>query len=444
MKTLQRILWAEGILLGQQHFQQWDHYHHARQDFLLRAIAPVHRGIKKLVIDEQALQYGQVIIKQCQAIFAHGVIVDYDARVAPALSLSLVASQNAVTEIYLALPMNDCAKGISGYQDAINAAWLANYQLITDDFDAARSREILTAHPHLSLLRGEDERSHYATIKILEVMQCGVDQFRCVENFVPPVINIESAVYLQELLRAQIELLLAKSRLLHDRRRQFHAAITEFNHSDLADFLLLQLFNSTLPGLQYLLQHPIHHPLSLYQILIGFLGNLATFSAAYEKSVSIGYRHEDLRQTFSALDALLKTLLESAIPSRMTVLKLKRETDNLYAIDSIDSSMFAKHSFFLAVMFEATSVQWLTQFANEVKVGAHSMIESLVASALPGVRLVHTQRPPNKLPVKAGYEYFYLEPHGIFWEQIKQERSLALFTSTVFEDASIELVTVQE
>jgi type VI secretion system protein ImpJ len=443
MKTLQRILWAEGILLGQQHFQQWDHYHHARQNFLHHAVAPLHRGIKKLVIDEQALQYGQLIIKQCQAIFSHGLVIDYDARVSPPLNLTLDTSQKALIEIYLAVPLNDFAQGISGYQDAMNAAWLANYQLITDDFDAERSREILMGHPRLSLLSGEEERSLYATIKILEVMQCSVGHFQCIENFVPPVLNIHSAVYLQNLLRTQIELLSAKSRLLRDRRRQFHAAMSEFNHSDLADFLLLQLFNSTLPSLQFLLQHPQHHPLSLYQTLIGFLGNLATFSEQQEK-VGADYQHDDLRQTFSALDAWLKTLLESVIPSRMAVLKLKRETDSLYAIDSIDSVMFTKHSFFLAVMFEAASMQWLTQFVHEVKVGARSMIESLVASALPGVKLIHTQRPPNKLPVKAGYEYFYLEPHGVFWEQIKQERTFALFTSTIFTNATIELVTVQE
>ena len=74
--------------------------------------------------------------------------------------------------------------------------------------------------------------------------------------------------------------------------------------------------------------------------------------------------------------------------------------------------------------------------------GARESLESIVASALPGVTLTHSQRPPNKLPVKAGYEYFYLEPRGEFWEGIQAERALGVFLAQEFTSATLEFISV--
>jgi type VI secretion system protein ImpJ len=444
MKIGNRVLWAEGILLGQQHFQQWDRYHHARQDFLLRVIAPFPCGVKKLVFDEQVLPMGQIIIKECQVIFAHGLIIDYDSRFAPPLCCSLINSRSPQTEIYLAVPIHHRVKGITGYPEQNTVAWLANYHTVTDEYDPAREREVLVGQPNLCLLSGEVDHSLFYTLKIFEITKNSEDNYQLVEDYVPAIIDLASSPWLTDVMRSHIELLVAKSRVLRQRRRQFHTEVSEFNHSDLADFLLLQLFNSFVPELRELFNHLSLSPLAYYHVLIRLLGNLTTFDIQHDEWSMVDYQHEDLRQTFLVLDQQLKALLERVIPSRMAALKFRCESDTLYIVDAIDSQIFSRNSFYLAVRYEATTIEWLGQFARQVKIGARSMIESIVASALPGVSLIHTQRPPNKLPVKAGYEYFYLEPLGSFWEQIKHERTLALFTSYDFSKAQIELVTIQE
>lgn len=447
MAAINKVLWAEGVLLGQQHLQQWDRYHEAQQHKWAAALNPLIVGVKHLIIDEEALLSGQLIIKQCELIFPHGLMLSFDEQYDGPLALQLNSKpqQQNTIDIYLGIALATTASGISGYAESQTAVrWRAHYQVIPDAYDALREREVLLAKPQWVLLRGDEALDNYQVIKIATLTHDGLGHYQQDKTFIPMSVAINATTALADLLRRMIELIAAKARVLQDRRRQFHGDATEFGHSDLTHFLLLQLFNHTLPILQYLYQQPKTHPQQLYQALISFIGSLCAFSQEHDAFNLPMYLHENPTETFTRIDHLLKALLEAVMPSRMAALRLVRETDTLYVVDSIDSSLFQKTSFFVAVLFDAVDTQWLSQFARQVKVGARSMIESIVASALPGAKLTHTQRPPNKLPVKAGYEYFYIEPSGVFWEQIKTERTLSLFTSYDFVKAQIELVTVQE
>ncbi len=431
LSDVQKVVWAEGVLLGQQHFQQWDRYQAFAQHFISHATQMFAYGIKHLVIDEELLTNGQLVIRELSAILPNGFILNYDARYDEPLALALNAKspQQTTTAIYLALPL------------AQSTCWKTYYQLLPDQHDTERKREVLLAKPNLTLLKADESQDQYHVLPIAVLTHDGFGHYRLDETFIPTALSVNATHVLPDLLRRLIELLSAKNRVLLDRRRQFHGEVTEFGQHDLTHFLLLQLFNSTLPLLQHYYQFATLHPHKLYEVLISFAGSLMAFGQ--EQNLPI-YNHDKLTETFSDLFQTLNTLLENAMPSRMASLRLIRESDTLYAVDSIDSSLFAKSSFFIAVLHESADLQWLAPFARQVKLGARSVIESIVISALPGVKLTHMQRPPSKLPIKAGYEYFYIEPQGDFWDQIKVERTLALFTPLDFMKAQIELVTVQE
>ncbi len=89
-------------------------------------------------------------------------------------------------------------------------------------------------------------------------------------------------------------------------------------------------------------------------------------------------------------------------------------------------------------------MQWVDHFLRQTKVSAYSVIDTLISSALPGVGLQHCSHPPRPLPIKIGYEYFYLQPQGDFWRQIKIEGHLAVFVAKEFSTAEFELITVEE
>jgi type VI secretion system protein ImpJ len=428
---MKKIVWAEGILLGQQHLQQWDYYHHERQDFLAKLSLPFSWGIKKLILDENSLLYGTLIIKQCEAIFPNGQIIKYDSRSDIPLTYTLTPEHQNSESIYIAMPVSNHIKNITGYSSQSGVSgWTAEYQVTLDDLDMDREREVLFAHPTLVLLSSKEEKSGFYFIKIAEITKKNIGEFKSSSGFIPACFAIETSEALMIFLNSQIELLSSKAHLLQSRRQQCQ--------SEWMDYLLLQLFNGYLQELRFLKACPQFQPVELYRVLMRLLG-------ALNPEVPLPfYDHNNLTQVFAELDKLLKLFIEQAIPSRTSVLRWVRETEFLYTSEHIDSRVFQKNSFYLAVTMDAPVLEWLSHFTHQIKVGARSVIESIVSSALSGVTLLHVQRPPNKLVIKSGYEYFYLEPKGPFWEQIKAEQTLSLFVSHDFSRAQIELISVEE
>ena len=69
MKDIKQVVWTEGMLLGQQHFQLWDRYTHARQNFQRETIAPLSWGLVSVDIDHDSLQNGQFQLSDYSVIF---------------------------------------------------------------------------------------------------------------------------------------------------------------------------------------------------------------------------------------------------------------------------------------------------------------------------------------------------------------------------------------
>lgn len=435
---MKKLVWVEGTLLGQQHLQQWDHYHHDRQDFLSRAASPFLWGIKKLIWDEDSIQYGKLIIKQAEVIFPNGWVIKYDSRFELPLSYQLNLEQKNSEEIYLVIPISSYTKGIAGYPNHAGlTGWIGAHQLIFDEEDAEREREVLFAYPNLQLFSSQQDKSLYHSLKIAEIIKKNVNQYSFSENFIPSGVSLDSSYALTAYINFYSELLGAKARLLESRQPQ--------PHTEWRDFLLLQQFTVFIAQLNFLKSCSSLHPLELYKLFIQIITTLSRFNTQPHSDFIIPeYQHHNLTAVFVILDTQLKLLITAIIPSRMSLLTWHRESEWLYTSDHIDSRLFQKNSFYLAVTLDAPIMEWLALFAHQVKVGSRGSIEAIVASALTGVSMVHVQRPPNKLPTKSGYEYFYIEPRGFFWDQIKAEKNLSLFVSETFSKARIELLTIEE
>lgn len=443
--TLRKVLWVEGILLGQQHFQQWETSLEQQARLRQQMVAPFAWGLETLVVDESALANRRFYISRCMAVFPNGQLVSYEVAQGDSLSCELPANVHEPLPIYLCLATNQLATGIKGYENAGQmATWRAEYQDITDQFDHNRRREVLFGQLNLTLRYGEQPRDGFFALKIAEVINKGDSGYQLVTSFVPTVLKLQASRYLLELLRETLEKLAGKIRVLTERRQQVKGDASEFGHHNLEHFLLLQTFNRIYPILSQCMQQANWHPQQLFNCLLDLTGILCTFSNEWQVMQLPVYQHTDLTQCFSQLNQILTKLLDAVMPTHMAPVKLRKESDTVYVAEVIDSSILNTQRFFLAVMYLSDDPEWITQFGRQAKVASSSMLENIVTSAMPGVRLGYTQRPPSKLAIKSGYEYFYLEPSGEFWEQIKTERSLRIFVPYHFNQAVIELVTVQE
>ena len=140
----------------------------------------------------------------------------------------------------------------------------------------------------------------------------------------------------------------------------------------------------------------------------------------------------------------MRQYVEDAMPVQSAEIQLHRESDTNYVVDNIDRILFDKNQFYLAVSQESDNLDWIDQFTRQIKIASQQSIDDVLTSALSGVKVTHLQRPPIKLPMKSGYEYFYLEPFGEFWQRVIKDRSLAIFLSQKFYQAKIELILIEE
>ena len=115
MTSTREVVWAEGILLTQQHFQQWEYYHHQQHYLLMNSLKSHAWGISQLIIDEDLLRNGIFLIQKCKIIFQDGKLIPYDASIDPPLSYQLTSKTNQQIDIYLCLPLGQRVANVSGY-----------------------------------------------------------------------------------------------------------------------------------------------------------------------------------------------------------------------------------------------------------------------------------------------------------------------------------------
>ncbi len=443
---VKKVVWAEGVFLGQQHFQQWDHYHEQSQHLRSKNLTVFDWGLSKLEIDLDALKHGLFRIKECSGLFSNGQLIHFNMLDADTLVFDLTKINADKIELYLCLPANTSISGIAGYPNPnYLCAWQADYRKTIDQYDMNNEREIMFARPNLLLMNGAENLTQLINFKIAELHRVDVNQYQLNEKFIPPLLRISGSYSLKNMLRRLVELTEAKVRILFERRNQFNASVTDFSQNNLAQFLLLQALSAALPELKHCLKQVEFHPERLYSLLIRIAGQLNAFSQETETTAELpSYQHEKLADTFLQLETILMKLFDVILPVKMAALKLQRESDTLYTLDNIDSNLLQKNSFFIAVYLAADDSSWIANFAQHVKISSREKIEMIVISALPGVSLTHLQRTPSKLPVKSGYEYFRLENYGDFWQDIVKDKSLGMFVSQEFIDAKFEILTIEE
>ncbi|MCU7843203.1 MAG: type VI secretion system baseplate subunit TssK [Candidatus Thiodiazotropha sp. (ex Monitilora ramsayi)] len=443
--TLQKVIWAEGIVLGQQHFQAWDTYFEQRQQLLSRAAAPMGWGIIQIDVDVESLKAGVFRLNQCTAVMPCGNLIQYDATTSEPLSCDLTDGDGEDVAIYIGLPVGSSVNGISGYNaNGQLCRWEADYQKVPDLYDSSRQREILLARHNLVLIKGSNTNDQFSLLKIADLVNDGTGSYNLSCTFIPAVCRIGASDVLCGNIQRLSELFSVKAKMLRERIRQYGARISDYGPNELSSFLLLQVLNPAAAHLRHFVGNADAHPENLYRSLINIVSVLQCYKADSDPNEITAYEHNDLSQVFIGIDGLLRSLIDAVMPSMTAGMKLNRESELLYSVDSIDILMLEKSSFFLAVNMDNDNISWFQEFPRKVKLGARADIEMIIASAMPGVTLIHTQRPPNRLPIKSGYEYFRLEPKGEFWDRVVENRSMALFLTHEFAKANVELITVEE
>jgi type VI secretion system protein ImpJ len=422
-----KLLWAEGIVLGQQQFQQWDAYLEQALSTRCQVIAPHHWGILGYTIDERQLRIGELTVHTCRALFADGSLVDYHAQRHPPLGLNLNPLDDDVNTIYLALPRTRTAKAIAGYAEQPHPRWHADYRMVSDRFDADKQREVLFGVPMLTLVTTPQEQS--LTLPLLRVRRVSAQQYRLDEQFIPICCHIQVSHYLLSLVthwRQALRQTLSKFRQMSDLSSEQQ--------------LIVMITKQTLCQLRQLQQQTLSHPIALYQTICQWLSGIATTSVEGDVIDLPAFRQESLTEIFTALAQIVGRQLETLPDRQARSLVLQQRQPGWWNSGAIEESLLKSRQCLLLVHHPNPSMNWVNKFIELTKVASTSAMPGLLAAALPGIPLRFHGNKLNSQSTEEAIMWFTLDMTHPLWQEIETQRQLTVCTSDVTTAVTMTLL----
>lgn len=440
MHTSRKIVWAEGVFLGQQHFQQWEiaiseHYQRINKYQLDNGF-----GLCQLVINQAELDGGLFKVESIITLMPDGrwICFNQDFSENP-LTIKL---DRELESIYIALPRSEVVSGISGYPEVeVNkTAWQANYQNCQDLYDSSREREILYAHQQFFLTKDKSLEASCSLIKIAELKKINANQFGFCE-YIPPIIQLSASKCLSDLI-VQIRNELNNKISQLKRRFKNAPALAIRDQSSLSyDLMLLTLLSKHYVGISHFEQQTQTSPKQLYIYLTQFLAELKGFALEDDLSVA-PFDNNNLYELFKSCQLDLIKMLEKTDPIDNRLLTLNKKSEILYHSDLLKDIFDDKSFIYLEVKVNQEMPEWHTRFERGVKLGSINKIHEIFASAVSGVKLKYAKRPPSAITVKPNCEYFQILTEGPYWQQVIDDEHLAILINKEFIFAKLNLIIV--
>lgn len=449
MSKYRKIVWNEGMLLTPHHFQQWDNYHEELLSSRVQSMMPFEYGILDLRVNSEAIANGNFQITNCRAVMPDGLMVNVpDAEAVP--DLRPVGDHFRVESeklgVHLAIPAKKAGEAnfqASGAAASNNVRFLQEGALVKDETSGSNEQPLAYAKNNLRIIFDDELRDGFTSIKIAELQRTPTGQLKLSDDYIPPVLKVSASVWIVNMLRQLVEILITKSGSLGEQRRASNASLADFTTSEVAVFWLLHTINSSIPTMSHYFRSPVLHPEKLYLEIGTLVGKLMTFSLEYHPKDIVKYDHDDLYFTFYNLSAQLKELLETVIPSRCVPIPLEKTRDTLYVGRIEDERLLKEAGFYLAVRAQMPESKLIEGVPRVVKIASRDVIDSVIGSALPGVVLTYSNPPPAPIPARVGFKYFQLDSMGPYWNGITGSKVISVYVPNEIPDEKLELYAVK-
>lgn len=446
MLGINRILWGEGLFLRPQHFQQHTLFLENCLASVLRQTRPNPWGIRRCVVDPEALRGGLLRLDLLEVVFRDGTQVDAPAAnpLPPTRSIAEIPNVGTGTTLYACLPTVNAFGGNCAERDETQARrprYLSARVSCPDLFTDALEADVTTLLANVRVMVEEENRDGHLCIAVARIAKNANSVWEIVPDFIPPLIETEASPHLTMLIRRLLDILFVKSEALAARHRERVKSVVEYGTSDIASFWLLHTVNRSFPLLNHFALTPTH-PEALYTALAQLCGELMTFSSERTLGEIPHYVHEDLTEVFARIDALIRELLETVVSDRYAQIPLDN-TKPSFHVGRLDSERLIENvDYYISVSSERPTTELLDTIPLKLKAGSPDDVEKILNSALPGVRLAHAAQTPSALPIRVGNHYFVLEPQGQVFERMRKARSICIYVPQTLIDIKLELFAV--
>jgi type VI secretion system protein ImpJ len=444
MTWTNKVIWAEGMLLQPQHFQQQDRYLSAQDQARLTATSSYAWGWLALQIDSAALNLGKISLTAASGILPDGLAFDLPGQDAAPAALDVPTDmRDELVVLALALPRSGVAEtDVEGDAGAMPPRFrTAEVDVGDSNVTGQRVAPLQIGRTNLRIMRARDCREGYATIGLCRVVERRADNKLVLDTtYIPPTLNAlgndRLASHLREL-----------HGLLHQRGDALASRLTQPGRAgvgEIADFLLLQTINRTEPLVSQWRQTSILHPRDFYLWACTLAGDLSTFRDRRRPTEVPAYDHDDPNKCYAPLMDDLRQSLSMVMEQSAISIELQNRNYGVRVAIIADVELQRTAQFVLAVSAQLPGDALRARFPTQVKIGTVERLRDLVNLQLPGVPLRPLAVAPRQIPYHAGYNYFELETKGNeMWKQLETSGGLAMHIAGDFPGLELEFWAVR-
>jgi type VI secretion system protein ImpJ len=445
MKAPPKILWTEGVTLRPQHFQQQDRYHEERLQRLASALHPAAWGVRAADWSAEGLANNVLRAQALSLIFQDGETYEApETDLLPeAVDLAALPATEQTFTFYAALPAyRNHGGNLAGFREQEQGhARFRHVELETPDlYTEAFNAGIVYLPKQVRLLSQLAPRSEFVSFPVLRLRRLPSGGFEIDPAFVAPSLSVGAAPALTRQLDALMQKLQAKIDALYAVQHEPTKNVV-VQGGDISSFWLLHTICAGCATLHHHARHRGFHPERLFQDMLGLAGGLMAFSRKIRMSELPGYDHEQPGPGFAQLDAVIRDLVDTTISSKYVGIPLiqDRARPSYFEAKLPPDAVGAQALLCLGVRADMPALELVAVVPTRFKVATPDDVSQLVASALPGIELVHMPQVPSGIPVRPNTYYFALQNKGTLYAKVLQAQAVSVYVPSGIHELSIEL-----
>lgn len=454
------LFWHQGLFLQPQHFQLFDRYVQALSGNGARYMQPHFWGVGTMRVQDAALGNLSLEIQQGEFIFRDGTVATYPGN-------SLLDSRSFSEGSFEGGKPLECYLGIRKWtasgenvtvlpqlenvsEVSTRYATSTESESVMDLYQGGPEAQVRSMFYVLKLFWGTevDQLGDYELLPIAVLARSGEEIIRS-GRFFPPCVTVGAEPALQKMIVEIRDQVTARAHQLEAYKRSRGVHTADFGSRDMVYLLALRSLNRYVPLLFQMTEASALHPWQVYGVLRQVVGELSSFSETVnvlgeldDGSVLVpAYNHRKLYHCFAAAQATLIRLLDEITAGPEYVFELAY--DGTYYTSELPPAVFeGRNRFYLVLGAPEDQKAELQQFGGMAKTGARESLPILIARALPGIKSMHLDSPPQELPRKTGAVYYQVDINSDLWQQVQKNRNLAIFWDSAPAELKAELMVV--
>ena len=454
------LFWHQGLFLQPQHFQLFDRYVQALASAVPPMLQPYFWGVGTMKMQEASLGNHSLHILQGEFVFPDGTFVTFPGN-------SLLDPRSFSEGSFEGGKPLGCYVGVRKWNsDGENVTVLPTLEKVSD----VTTRYVTSTEPDdvIDLYQGGpdaqvrgmyfvlklfwetevDQLGDYELIPVVLLSRSGEDIVSS-NRFFPPCLSISAVAPFEKLIVEIRDQLTSRAHQLEAYKRARGVHTADFGARDTVYLLALRSLNRYVPLLFHLTESPNVHPWTIYGTLRQIIGELSSFSESVNvlgelddgSSLVPVYNHRKLFACFYSAQKTLLRLLDEITAGPEYVFELVY--DGTYHTTELQPAIFeGNNSFFLVLNAPDEDAEQLQNFTGMAKMGARESLPILIARALPGIKSLRLDTPPQELPRKLGSVYYQIDINSDLWQQVQRNRNIAIFWDSAPKDMKAELMIV--